>query len=124
MVQHDLTAFCRPFLVISLCALLASNHVAECQRTVRSPRPAGLWNSLFGAVVSSLSEHVKRQRAREATQASSRLDTASKAVINDENSIQTEVTFFLSDFNACMSLKRCRRDKKGPKGSTMVLKAP
>lgn len=85
MVQHDLTAFCRPLFVIILCtALLASSHV-EGQRTARSPRP-GLWNSLFGAVVSSLNEHVKRQRAREAVLASSRLD---EAVINDENSIQT-----------------------------------
>ena len=75
MVQHDLVAFKRPrslssIVVVVLVLLHTSsfNHVVvECQLN-RSPR--GLWSDLFGAVVTSLGEHVKRQRAREATVAS------------------------------------------------------
>ena len=93
MVQHDPVAFKRPLssivVVVVVLVHASSFNVVECQLN-RSPR--GLWSDLFGAVVTSLGEHVKRQRAREAT-ASSRLDITAVNSIK-ENSIQNNQSLF------------------------------
>ena len=90
MVQNDLAAFKRPLFVILVVGVLlhaSSYNVVECQLN-RSPR--GLWGDLFGAVVTSLDKHVKRQRAREAAiAASSRLDQSAVNTI-EENNLHSE----------------------------------
>jgi len=90
MVQNDPAAFKRPLFVILVVGVLlhaSSYNVVECQLN-RSPR--GLWGDLFGAVVTSLDKHVKRQRAREAAiAASSRLDQSAVNTI-EENNLHSE----------------------------------
>lgn len=95
MVQHDLAAFKRPLFVILVVGGLlhaSSYNVVECQLN-RSPR--GLWGDLFGAVVTSLGEHVKRQRAREAALvASSRVDQPAVNTIEDNLHSEPDKTLF------------------------------
>jgi hypothetical protein len=90
MVQHDLVAKWPIQVLISILVVLIviNNLEATEQRTSK-----GLFSSLFGAVVTSFSKHVKeRQKARsEAVTASSRLDEA-------VNSIQKNFTLFGSVF--------------------------
>jgi len=89
MVQHDRAAFKRPLFATFVFGVLlhaTSKNVVECQLN-RSPR--GLWGDLFGAVVKSVGEHVKRQKAREAAiAASSRIDQS--AVNSIEENLYSE----------------------------------
>ena len=97
MVQHDLAAskrpLCRIFVVAVLLHAASDNVGVDCQLN-RSPR--GLWSDLFGAVVTSLGDHVKRQRAREAavaSVASSRVDDlkAVNTIIEDTKYDNSEI---------------------------------
>lgn len=95
MVQNDLAAFKRPLFVILVVGGLlhaSSYNVVECQLN-RSPR--GLWGDLFGAVVTSLGEHVKRQKAREAAMAaSSRVDQPAVNTIEENLHSEPDKTLF------------------------------
>ena len=99
MVQHDQAASKRPLFVIRIFVVAVLLHAAsdnvgvDCQLN-RSPR--GLWSDLFGAVVTSLGDHVKRQRAREAavaSVASSRVDDlkAVNTIIEDTKYDNSEI---------------------------------
>ena len=80
MVQHDLAASKRPLFILILVLLTSSAN--------SHPRPPrSLFGSLFGAVVSTLQNHVKTSQSREAASAASLLDPI-EAVIHEENSIQ------------------------------------
>ena len=80
MVQHDLAASKRPLFILILVLLTSSAN--------SHPRPPrSLFGSLFGAVVSTLHNHVKTSQSREAASAASLLDPI-EAVIHEENSIQ------------------------------------
>lgn len=99
MVQHDLAASKRPLFVIRIFVVAVLLHAASDNVVVdgqlnRSPR--GLWSDLFGAVVTSLGDHVKRQRAREAavaSVASSRVDDlkAVNTIIEDTKYDNSEI---------------------------------
>jgi len=85
MGHYDLAAR-RPLVWIFIVVFLVHASEAAGGRFVRSPAAAssngGLWSRLFGAVVTSLSDHVKRQN--EAVMASPRIDQEAVKIDDDD----------------------------------------